>query len=406
MPQERTFEFKDRALRALPVPPKPQQLDYFDTKVRGLGLRVSYGGSKTFFVLYGPSRQRQRFTLGPYGRVEEARLPLAMARRQARAKLGQVAIGHDPAGAARARRHAATTAGLAEDWVEAQQKKGVRTWKWQQRLLERDLLPELGHVRACEVTRGLAKAALRKIAERPAPILHNRALEVGRALFTWGLRQDEYSLEYNPFAGIDAYEETVRERWLNLEELGRYWRALDKEPDQHKADGLRLCHLTMQRQGNVLGLHADQLLLGDRLWLVPASAAKTKRTYKVPLSGLAASIITARLETAKGGWLFPRRSGAKPVDRTWLRHAHDDACERAGIEGYVLHDARRTFGSHADAKFSRLVWDGILGHVGGTMADVYSGHDFAQQRLDCVEWWANRILSTAAGNVVQLGQSA
>ncbi len=39
MAQERTFEFTDRALRGLPIPPKPKQLDYFDVKARGLGLR-------------------------------------------------------------------------------------------------------------------------------------------------------------------------------------------------------------------------------------------------------------------------------------------------------------------------------------------------------------------------------
>ena len=42
--QKRTFEFTDRALRGLPIPPKPQQLDYFDGNTRGLGLRISYGG--------------------------------------------------------------------------------------------------------------------------------------------------------------------------------------------------------------------------------------------------------------------------------------------------------------------------------------------------------------------------
>ena len=55
----RTFEFTDRAVKGLPLPPKPQQLDYFDTKERGLGLRVSYGGKRSFFVMYGGAAKRQ-----------------------------------------------------------------------------------------------------------------------------------------------------------------------------------------------------------------------------------------------------------------------------------------------------------------------------------------------------------
>ena len=52
MTQERSFSFTDKALKGLPIPPKPQQLDYFDTGARGLGLRVSYGGRKSFFAMY------------------------------------------------------------------------------------------------------------------------------------------------------------------------------------------------------------------------------------------------------------------------------------------------------------------------------------------------------------------
>ena len=63
MAQERSFEFTDRALKGLPIPQKPQQLDYFDAKARGLGLRISYGGRKSFFAMYSNragKRQRVR----------------------------------------------------------------------------------------------------------------------------------------------------------------------------------------------------------------------------------------------------------------------------------------------------------------------------------------------------------
>ena len=74
MAQERSFSFTDRALKGLPIPPKPKQLDYFDTVSRGLGLRVSYGGKRSFFVLYGPASKRQRVSLGEYGRLEAGKL--------------------------------------------------------------------------------------------------------------------------------------------------------------------------------------------------------------------------------------------------------------------------------------------------------------------------------------------
>ena len=55
---------------------------------------------------------------------------------------------------------------------------------------------------------------------------------------------------------------------------------------------------------------------------------------------------------------------------------------------------------------SRLIWDGIMGHSQNGMADLYSGHDFAEQRLDCMEKWANRIAATMADNVVPIKQES
>jgi len=51
---------------------------------------------------------------------------------------------------------------------------------------------------------------------------------------------------------------------------------------------------------------------------------------------------------------------------------------------------------------SRLIWDPIMGHSQTGMADLYSGHDFAEQRLDCMERWAARIAATLADNVVPI----
>ena len=57
---------------------------YFDTKATGLGLRVSYGGGKSFFVMYGPARKRQRKGLGKYGNLEDGRVSLAHGRHDCR----------------------------------------------------------------------------------------------------------------------------------------------------------------------------------------------------------------------------------------------------------------------------------------------------------------------------------
>ena len=50
------------------------------------------------------------------------------------------------------------------------------------------------------------------------------------------------------------------------------------------------------------------------------------------------------------------------------------------------------------------IWDGIMGHAANGMADLYSGHDFAEQRLACMERWADRIAATLSDNVISIRQ--
>ena len=129
----------------------------------------------------------------------------------------------------------------------------------------------------------------------------------------------------------------------------------------------------------------------------------------MPLSAAAVAIIEARIAELEGAgadpvtWLFPRKDGTGPADPTFTGVAHRSTCARATIADYTLHDHRRSFGTHCEQMgISRLIWDGILGHSQNAMADLYSGHDFAEQRLDAMERWDNRIAATMSENVVPI----
>jgi integrase len=423
MSQNRTFEFTDRALKGLPIPPKPKQLDYFDAKTRGLGLRVSYGGQKTFFGMYtNAAGKRQRVSLGKYGRLEAGKLSLSEARKRVAAKLGEVAKDQDPAADARAARSAPAVRTLATDFIAMQHKRGKKSAGQQETLLVRDVLPTIGDMKARDVRRADIKALLSAITDRPAPVLANRAHEIIRAMFNFGIEEEDYGLENNPADRLGKHRnpEQGRDRWLSLAEIKDYWTALDGESPAAAA-ALRLCLLTGQRQANVLGMRVDQLALEDRLWIIPASTTKTAQTYRVPLSKAAVAVIEARIADVDRGrhpdrrragpdagpitWLFPGKGGDKPIDRNLTGNAHRSTCKRAKIKNYRAHDHRHTFATHCEQMgVSRLIWDPIMGHSQNGMADLYSGHDFAEQRLDCMERWATRIAAAAAGNVVAFDQ--
>ena len=94
-------------------PPEQGQLDYFDTKPPGIGLRLSNSGRKTWFLMYRSGGRLRRLTLGTY-----PALSLADARDQATAAKHTVAKGEDPALQKQSARIAPTVADVATQYLE------------------------------------------------------------------------------------------------------------------------------------------------------------------------------------------------------------------------------------------------------------------------------------------------
>lgn len=123
-------------------------VDYWDTVLRGFGVRVSAQGRKTWVLRYRVNGRQRRLTIGTF-----QSLGLAKAREAARSALGQVADGEDPATAKQAVYRVGTFRELADLYLEKHAKKRKHSWHDDERLLNVELLPVLGTTRAKDVTR-------------------------------------------------------------------------------------------------------------------------------------------------------------------------------------------------------------------------------------------------------------
>ena len=126
-------------------PPQSGQVDYFDTELTGLGLRVSAGSTKTCFMMYRHDGRRRRLTLGSSEVLEAAK-----ARKLAKRKLAEVATGADPAADRRAGRESETFAELATLYMEKHARPNNRSCREDQ-MLDYDLLPVWRHMKAAEI---------------------------------------------------------------------------------------------------------------------------------------------------------------------------------------------------------------------------------------------------------------
>src|SRR5262245_48949175 len=86
----------------------------WDDEIKGFGLRVAPGGTKSYVLSYRAGRGRnapqRRITIGKHGSPWTPEL----ARREARRLLGTIAAGDDPAAARKAEARTMTLAALTE----------------------------------------------------------------------------------------------------------------------------------------------------------------------------------------------------------------------------------------------------------------------------------------------------
>src|ERR1700726_2967550 len=134
---------------------KPAAKDYqiWDTKVRGLGVRIYPSGVRAFILQYRNAAGRTRkIALGRYGT-----LTVDKAREKATKLLGAILDGGDPSQEKAERRHALTVGQLADLYlrdgsVEKPNKK-LSSWETDRSNIDRHIRPLVG----ARLARGLTK---------------------------------------------------------------------------------------------------------------------------------------------------------------------------------------------------------------------------------------------------------
>lgn len=394
----RTFPFTDPKLKSLTV--GSGRTSYYDSKLTGLAIRVSHTGRKIFELYYRVKDQKgsRRIDLGPYPAIT-----LADARELAKAKLLDAARGIDPAIERRATKEAPSFGELAEDFIELYAKKRKRTWKSDENILKKDVLPNWRRRKAVDIKRRDVIDLLDDIAGR-APIQANRTLAVIRKLFNWAISRD--IVEANPCSQVQApSKENERDRVLSEQEIKALWDACGKIGGPW-GDAIKIMLVTAQRRGEVMTMRWQDVDLDGGWWTVPAAKAKNDLSHRVYLSDLAKSVLRAR----KGGtsqWVFesPRkqldlatnalvaRSISNPNSTTETIRKHMAEKLKVPKVDVKLHDLRRTAASNMTSMgFDRLRHVAkVLNHVEPGVTKVYDRHSYDAEKREVLEAWAAKL---------------
>jgi len=195
-----------------------------------------------------------------------------------------------------------TLAELVALWIERDRQGKVKDGGAEiLRLFAKDLLPKLGYVRACDITRGMIAAELDRVRGR-APIVARYLLANLRQMFRWAVRRE--LVEADPTYLLELKEFGVkgeRERVLSEEEvrtlLGSALEASGLSAEFRLA--VRIMLSTLCRVGELLQARWSDVDLERGVWTIPAPNAKNAKEHRIHLSPYARSCFAAILEGQK-----------------------------------------------------------------------------------------------------------
>jgi integrase len=419
----------------------------FDDEQRGLAVRVTASGGRTFLCQYTLHGQKWRVPLGACSAVA-----LSKARQAAAAIMGDVAKGRNPAAerkdaaaAERARRtrNRLTLRVLIDDWNRlhlagrrpSYATEAVRALHCAFADRLDDAAEDLDRAGAVRALDALARRRRRhesgRVGATRGAAMTGRTAAYGRAAFAWAVKRS--MVPVNPFNDLPVAKNIAkRERVLSDQEIAEIWRAAGEATSPY-GNILRLLILTGQRRGEVAGMTSDEISADLATWTLPGARTKNGATHTVPLSVPARELLRVMLpddkgRPASGGLVFPGAVGTAFAGWSKAKRALDKAIAEARAKGtgppnaalavlapWSVHDLRRTVATGLQRLSVRLeVTEAVLNHISGSrggIAGVYQRHDWATEKRAALDAWAAHLRSVVVGgiagpNVVALARTA
>ena len=403
----------------------------WDDKLSGFGLKVAPKAKRIYVVQYRPrgSATTKRVTLGVHGAPWTAE----RAREAAERLLLQVAVGGDPAEAARADRATAEAARAAEevqrkaaeevaaralthrfeavlaDYIERYAKPKNRRWEDTDRHLKFHALPVWRDRAIDTITRRDIVELIDQVATR-SPSSARLLWAHLRRMFGWCV--ERMYIEQSPCLGMRGPTHVAsRDRWLNDEEVSLFWRAVELVGGPFEPL-FKLLLLTAQRREEVTGMSWSEVNLDRAEWVIPRERSKNDRAHAVDLAPAAVAILRAlprhhaQVFTTTGVRTMSGHSKARQRVAEAMQAISDDKSQEASLTGstpiapWRVHDLRRTAATGMAALgHPPHVIEAVLNHQSGSrggLVAVYQHYQYRTERRAALLAWAEHVAAVVS----------
>jgi integrase len=363
---ENKFNFTKASIDALPLPEPGKRDTYHDTKTSGLQLRITSTGVKTFSVFRRIKRgDPERITLGRYPDVT-----IEQARRESKRITLDIADGKNPAEIKRGHKAELTFSELFIEYLERHAKPKKKTWQEDQAQFRLYLEKPLGKKKLSTIDRRSIARIHSDITKAGYAPTANRVKALLSSIFGWAISVGIW--EINPAIGIKSNTENQRDRFLQSDELPRFFKALAEEPNDTIRDYVLMSLLTGARRSNVLSMKWADINFDRAEWRIKVTKNGTPQT--VALSPEAIEVLYSRKPIEAAEFVFPGVGKAGHLmepKKGWKR-----ILERAEISDLRIHDLRRTLGSwQAKTGASLAIIGKSLNHKNQNTTAIYARLD-------------------------------
>jgi integrase len=401
MRRQRRQRLTDKQVASLPR--EAERYLHPDPEMPGHGVRVYPAGPSAFYVVVRDAFKKQRWVrLGG-----TAEMSIEQSRERARTVIGRLQKGLEPFEPPPVKPD--TVADVVANWLRRHVKRsGLRTGDELQRVLERHVLPVWADHPFAGIRRSDIAGLLDAVEDKHGPWVADSVLGALRSVASWyATRHDTYVPPFTKKMRRVPTQNRKRARILFDDELRRAWRAAEADDGPFGAF-VRVLLLTAQRREKVASMKWDDVA-PDGTWTIPTEAREKGNpgTLKLPLAAMA--IINAQPRFASNPHVFAGRDDG-PITR--FSHWHAAFRKRCGVDGWTLHDLRRTARSLLSRTDVRPdIAERCLGHtVGGAIAQTYDRHNYATEIADALQQLAALIATIVRGkpgdNVVPMPMRA
>ncbi len=412
---------------------KNKQLIYWDSKLIGFGLRVSQGGSKTYFFQGRLRGREKKITIGRHGRITDV-----VARKEAKRIQSMMELGQDPTPLKESKGTASTFGDLMTAYTDLLKSQGKIAARNVENQITKDIeraFPKLWKKPVAAITIDDCMDIVSKLKDEEKPRQADKIRSYIRTAFSVAINargnvnmptsMRAFGLTTNPAREMQKVKgsSNAKDRALSLAEFRAYYRHLQELPEPKKS--LAILHVLTggQRQKQLSRVKLSDI---DRdtgsltIW-DPKGRRETARRHVVPLIPEALKIVNTLIKGLKavdatadddeGDYIFSCNGGVSPIHDSYLDSAAKETCalmeaadelESAPFTAGIIRATAETRLIAKPYSVSSDVLAHLLSHgLGGIQQRHYQHHDFFEEKYDALIKLHN-MLTQPKGKVTEI----